>query len=229
MCQVHSRPLGLRPLGCAAKVPYWLTGWIAIPPYTDSKMPTQKSTTVAAPTAARVPLLERTQVQPEIAELYDRLVADRGVVPNMFKALSNVPGLALGMTVLLRPLMAESALPGWYKELIATRVASLNRCEYCVTAHRHLALRRGATAAQVAAYDDFEAGPFTEKEKAGFRYADLLHESGRAVTEAAFEALRAYFNTQEILELTAVAAAFEMFSRINSGLRIPVTPLPEGE
>ena len=191
-------------------------------------MPTKNSTTAVAATAAsRIPLLERNQVPPEIAELYDRLLADRGVVPNMFKALSNVPGLALGMTVLLRPLMAESALPGWYKELIATRVAWLNRCEYCVSAHRHLALKRGATPAQVAACDDFENGPFAEKEKAGFRYADLLHESGHAITDAAFEALRTHWNTSQILELTVIAAAFEMFSRINSGLRIPVTPLPD--
>lgn len=178
--------------------------------------------------ASRIPLLERKQVPAEIAELYDRLLADRGVVPNMFKALANVPGLALGMTVLLRPLMAESVLPGWYKELIATRVASLNRCEYCVSAHRHLALKRGATAAQIAACDDFENGPFTEKEKAGFRYAGLLHQSGHAVTDTDFDAASVHFTPPEMLELTAIAAAFEMFSRINSGLRIPVTPLPSG-
>jgi alkylhydroperoxidase family enzyme len=34
-------------------------------------------------------------------------------------------------------------------------------------------------------------------------------------------------NCQEIVELTAIAAAFEMFSRINSSLRIPVTPIPD--
>lgn len=174
---------------------------------------------------SRVPLLERGDVPAEIAELYDRIYADRGVVPNMFKALANVPGLALGISAFLKPLMGEGILPGWYKELIATRVASLNQCEYCISAHRHLALKRGATMGQVATYDSFETGPFTEKERAGFRYAGLLHQSGHAINEAAFDAVSACFSPAEIVELTAIAAAFEMFARINSGLRIPVTPI----
>ena len=176
---------------------------------------------------ARVPLLEQDQVPEEIIELYDRLLAERGVVPNMFKALAGVPPLAFGITALLRPLMGEGKLPRWYKELIATRVASLNQCEYCVSAHRYLAAQRGATPSQVASYDHFELGPFTDKEKAGFRYATVLHQSGHAVNEAAFEDVRSHFSPEEMVELTAVAAAFEMFSRFNSALRIPVTPLPE--
>ena len=177
---------------------------------------------------ARVPLLERDEVPAEIAALYDRLYADRGVVPNMFKALANVPTLVVGISAMLKPLMAEGALAGWYKELIATRVATLNRCEYCVSAHRHLAVKRGATPEQVASLDSFESGPFTEKEKAGFRYAGRLHGSGNDIDEAAFAALSAHFSFQEIIELTAVAAAFEFFPRFNSALQIPVTPLPEG-
>jgi uncharacterized peroxidase-related enzyme len=171
--------------------------------------------------------LERDGVPAEVAVLYDRLYADRGVVPNMFKALANAPELVLGIAALLKPLMAEGALKGWYKELIATRVAALNECEYCVSAHRFLAGRRGATPEQVASLDAFETGPFTEREKAGFRYATLLHGSGNAIDEAAFAGLSAHFSLQEIVELTAVAAAFEFFPRFNSALQIPVTPLPE--
>jgi uncharacterized peroxidase-related enzyme len=176
---------------------------------------------------ARVPLLERDKVRSEVIDLYDHLLAERGVVPNMFKALANVPALAFGITAFLRPLMGEGALPGWYKELIATRVASLSQCEYCVSAHRHLAAQRGATPSQIASYDHFELGPFSDKEKAGFRYAGILHQSGHAVNEAAYVDVSTYFNPPEIVELTCVAAAFEFFSRFNSALRIPVTPFPE--
>ena len=92
--------------------------------------------------------------------------------------------------------------------------------------------QRGATPEQVASLDAFETdgferGPFTEKEKAGFRYAGLLHVSGHAIDDAAFAALRLHFGPEEIVELTALAAAFELFSRFSSALRIPVTPLPE--
>jgi len=176
---------------------------------------------------ARVPLIEREGVPAEVAVLYDKLYADRGVVPNMFKALANAPELVLGIAALLKPLMGEGALRGWYKELIATRVATLNRCEYCISAHSYLAGQRGATPEQVASLDTFETGPFTEKEKAGLRYAELLHISAAEVDEEAFAAVSRHFDFQEIIELTAVAAAFEFFPRFNSALRIPVTPLPE--
>ncbi len=178
-------------------------------------------------TGSRVHLAERREVPVEVAILYDKLLADRGVVPNMFKALANAPDLVLGIAAFLRGLMGEGALPGWYKELIATRIASLNDCEYCISAHRYLAEKRGAGPEHVANFDAYESGPFTEKEKAGFRYADLLHVSGHAVDDAAFAALSNLFTSQEIIELTAVAGAFEFFTRMNTALRIPVTPLPQ--
>jgi len=174
----------------------------------------------------RIALLERDEVPSDVAALYDKLLATRGVVPNMFKALSNLPPLALGVTELLKPLMGEGTLVGWYKELVAMLVASLNRCDYCVSAHRYLAMQRGATEEQADSLGCFESGSFTEKEKAGFRYATLLHISGHAIDDRAFAAVSEHFSPEEILELTAVAAAFEFFSRINTGLRIPVTPLP---
>jgi alkylhydroperoxidase family enzyme len=54
-----------------------------------------------------------------------------------------------------------------------------------------------------------------------------LHVSGHAIDDATFAAVSAHFSARELIELTAVAAAFEFFSRFNSAIRIPVTPLPE--
>lgn len=171
-------------------------------------------------------MLERDQVEGEIAALYDKLYAERGVVPYMFKTVAQLPALALGFAAFLKPLMSDGELPAWYKELIATRVASLNTCEYCVSSHRYLAKLRGAGDEHIAAYDSYESGPFTEKEKAGFRYADLLHASAHAITDAAYAAAKQHFSDKEMIELTAVAAAFEFFPRFVSALEIPVTPLP---
>jgi hypothetical protein len=42
----------------------------------------------------RIPLLERDQVSPELAVLYDALLQQRGVVPNMFKTIAHTPALA---------------------------------------------------------------------------------------------------------------------------------------
>ena len=44
----------------------------------------------------RIPMLERDQVSAEVGALYDALIEQRGVVPNMFKTIAHTPALALG-------------------------------------------------------------------------------------------------------------------------------------
>ena len=78
----------------------------------------------------RIRMLEREEVSGEIGSLYDLLKQQRGIVPYMFKTVAHTPDLALGMAALLKPLMSDGALPGWYKELIAARVALLQNCDY---------------------------------------------------------------------------------------------------
>src|ERR1700756_1919174 len=130
------------------------------------------------PVAPRIPLLERDQVSLEIAAVYDALLKQRGVVPNMFKTLAHTPALALGIAGFLKSLLSDSALAGWYKELVATRLSVLQKSQYAISAHALSAKQKGASDEQIAAAQaDFEAGPFTEKEKLGFRCAERLHRS----------------------------------------------------
>ena len=91
----------------------------------------------------RIPMLERDQVPSELAVLYDALLQQRGVVPNMFKTVAQAPALAMGFAALLKPLLSDGALPGWYKELVATRMSVLQGSLYAVTAHSLSARRRG--------------------------------------------------------------------------------------
>src|SRR5581483_662744 len=69
------------------------------PVLVEVRVLTQKETP-----AVRIPLLEREQVAPEIAAVYDALLKQRGVVPNMFKTLAHTPALALGMAGFLKGL-----------------------------------------------------------------------------------------------------------------------------
>ncbi len=173
----------------------------------------------------RIPMLERDQVPPELGALYDTLLQQRGVVPNMFKTVANTPALALGFAGLLKPLLSDGALPGWYKELVATRMSVLQGSLYAVTAHALSARQKGATEEQIIAIKaDFESGPFTDAEKLGLRCADRLHHSGREVDDDFYSRLKAVYNHPQIVELIATASVFEFFPRFVDALRIPVTP-----
>lgn len=178
------------------------------------------------PTTSRIPLLERDAVTPDTAALYDALLAQRGVVPNMFKVLAYAPGIAQGVAGFLRALLSDGALTGWYKELVAVRISRLMESEYAITAHNASARKKGANEAQIAGVADFESGPYTAKEKLGFRLADRLHRGPQDIDAAFYMELKAAFSDPELVELFLTAAAFEMFPRFIDGLQIPVTPLP---
>ncbi|PYX25118.1 MAG: carboxymuconolactone decarboxylase family protein, partial [Acidobacteria bacterium] len=163
---------------------------------------------------SRVPLLERDQVPPELRVLYDAVLQQRGVVPNMFKTVAHAPALALGFAALLKPLLSDGALPGWYKELIATRMSVLCGSEYATAGHATSAKQKGATDAQIAAVKwDFESGPFSDPEKLGLRCADRLHRSGRELDDEFYAKLKNVFTDQQIVELVATASVFEFFPR----------------
>ncbi|MBV8051035.1 MAG: carboxymuconolactone decarboxylase family protein [Acidobacteriaceae bacterium] len=179
-------------------------------------------------TSPRVPFLEREQVSPEVATIYDALLKQRGVVPNMFKVLAHSPVLAIGMAGFLKGLLGDSALPGWYKELVATRISVLNDSAYAISAHSLSAKQKGASDAQIAAVKgDFEDGPFSPAEKLGFRCADRLHRSPREVDEEFFAELKCVYNEAQLVELIATAAAFELFPRFLGALCVPTTPIPQ--
>lgn len=174
----------------------------------------------------RVRLLEKDQVTPEIAAVYDALRAARGVVPNMFKVLAHAPAIAPAVAGFLKPLLSDGALRGWYKELVAVRISQCSACEYAIRAHSISARQKGANDEQIAGVADFENGPYSAKEKLGFQLADKLHKGGPEVDDAFFSELHANFSEPELVELFLTAAAFEMFPRFIDGLRIPVTPSP---
>jgi alkylhydroperoxidase family enzyme len=73
---------------------------------------------------------------------------------------------------------------------------------------------------------DFEAGPFSEREKLGFRFADRTHRSALEIDNSFYTSLQNEFSDREIIELAAVATAYEFFTRFVDSLRIPTTPLP---
>jgi AhpD family alkylhydroperoxidase len=176
------------------------------------------------PDCPRIPLLERQAAPADAQKIYDALLAARGVVPNMFKALAHRPEIAQGVAGFLKPLLADGALPGHYKELVAVRVSQLQDSAYAERAHSISARQKGASEAQIAAVGDFECGLYSEKEKLGFRLADRLHQGAAAVDDAFFAELAGAFSEPERVELFLTAAAFEMFPRFIDGLRIPVTP-----
>jgi AhpD family alkylhydroperoxidase len=180
---------------------------------------------------SRLRLLERSEVAPDAAAIYDALIERRGVVPNMFRVWAHVPALIKQVAPLSWALLDEGALSGRYKELISIHVSRLAGCGYGCKAHEVQALRKGATPAEVAALAapklDPEHGPFTPAERLGFAYAGRIWQSAAAVDDDFFETLRQHFTEPQIVELTATVTALMFLTRFIDTLRIPTTVLPK--
>lgn len=87
-----------------------------------SRIPTPA--TIDAAPAASQPLLEAVKKQ-------------LGVVPNMFRLISNSPA-ALESYLDLSGALNKGALPAPTRERIALAVAEINGCNYCLSAHTYL-------------------------------------------------------------------------------------------
>jgi len=94
-----------------------------------------------------------------------------------------------------------------------------------MSSHAALARQKGASPAQVKAVSDPQRGPFTPRQKLGFRAAERLHRSPHEIDDAFYARLRAAFSDSAIIELLATAAAWEFFTRFVDALHIPTTPL----
>ncbi|MDI1286166.1 MAG: peroxidase-related enzyme [Reyranella sp.] len=88
-----------------------------------SRIPTPA--TIDAAPAASQPMLEAVKKQ-------------LGVVPNLFRLVSNSPA-ALEGYLGLSGALAKGALPAQTRERIALAVAEINGCNYCLSAHNYLA------------------------------------------------------------------------------------------
>ena len=79
---------------------------------------------------SRLTRLTRKQVPPEVRELFERVGALRGNIPNMFRVYAHRPEILKTMMAHLEAVTNTGTLPVRLKELIATLVSRLNECHY---------------------------------------------------------------------------------------------------
>jgi alkylhydroperoxidase family enzyme len=84
----------------------------------------------------REPRIERRDAsdairdEPVLRETFQRFVAERGKVPNLFRVAAHRPQIARTLAEHLRAVMEGGDVPGLLKELISVRVSQINNCEY---------------------------------------------------------------------------------------------------
>jgi uncharacterized peroxidase-related enzyme len=178
---------------------------------------------------SRISRLDRSEVTPEIAALYDKAFAQRGNVPNMFRVMAHRPEIFATMQAHFGAVLNTGTVPTRLKELIIVRTSQVNQTPYCLASHTILAKDLGWTAEQLANLAGWpQRSDFTPAEKAALRLAETVTRDANAVSDEQFAELRGFYSEGEIVELLCAIGLFNYFNRFNNALKMEPTRPGEG-
>jgi uncharacterized peroxidase-related enzyme len=178
---------------------------------------------------ARISRLDRSQVAPEIATLYDKIFAVRGNVPNMFRVMAHRPEIFATMQAHFAAVLNTGTVSTKLKELIIVRTSQVNETPYCLASHAILARNLGWTDDQITHLAEWPSrSDFSPAEKAALRLAETVTRDANGVTDEQFAELRSFFSEGEIVELLCSIGLFNYFNRFNNALQMEPTKPGEG-
>lgn len=178
---------------------------------------------------SRISRLERSEVTPEIAALLDRIFAQRGNVPNMFRVMAHRPEIFATMQAHFAAVLSTGTVSTRLKELIIVRTSQVNETPYCLASHLILARGLGWTDDQLTHLAEWPGrDDFTAAEKAALRLAETVTRDAHGVTDEQFAELRGFYSEGEIVELLCAIGLFNYFNRFNNALRMEPTKPGEG-
>jgi uncharacterized peroxidase-related enzyme len=178
---------------------------------------------------SRISRLDRGQVTPDLAALYDKAFAQRGNVPNMFRVMAHRPEIFATMQAHFGAVLNTGTVSTKLKELIIVRTSQVNDTPYCLASHIVLARNLGWTDDQLANLASWpERTDFTEAEKAALRLAETVTRDAHSVTDQQFAELRSFYTEAEIVELLCAIGLFNYFNRFNNALQMEPTRPGEG-
>jgi alkylhydroperoxidase family enzyme len=159
--------------------------------------------------------------KPQPQELVDAILARRGgTLINLDRALLWSEPLARGWNVYLRNVRTELAVSRKLREIGICTVALLTGAHYEYHHHAPDFLAAGGTRAELDALNAFAANPRTPlaasalgpDESLVVRYAAQMTLDVK-VEDVLFDAMRARFDTTELVELTSAIATYNMVAR----------------
>ncbi len=133
------------------------------------------------------------------------------------------PKSGKALTMLAQALLVEdSPLSRFEREVIATYVSSLNKCEFCRESHRAIAKKVGGVENEEtvdAIIADPTSAPISDKLKSLLQLASMVQKTGPQVTDRIVgELVKGGISEEEVHDTVLIAAAFCMFNRYVDGL-----------
>jgi AhpD family alkylhydroperoxidase len=140
------------------------------------------------------------------------------------RSLANAPDLLESLLPFLGQIYDEGAVDLATKELVVVRVSQLNRCRYCLTAHRPLALEYGVDEEQLAAVcDEISLDALAERERTIIEWADRYVLDPGAITDELVARVLDYLRDDQMVELALLIGATQMLNHFCTAFDVPPT------
>jgi 4-carboxymuconolactone decarboxylase len=158
--------------------------------------------------------------RPELATLEAGITAQRGRVSLLYQVLLNSPPLAQGWEQLLTAIRNRSSVPADLREMVILRVAVLNRAPYEFEAHVPHALKAGMSQLKIDALrEPGVTEVFSTQERAVLALTDTMTRD-IDVPDSVFDPVKVHVNDQQMADLVATIAAYNMVSRFLTAFQI---------
>jgi uncharacterized peroxidase-related enzyme len=178
---------------------------------------------------SRISKLERSEVTPEMSTLYDKIFAQRGNVPNMFRTMAHRPEIFSTMMAHFSAVLNTGTVSTKLKELIIVRTSQINTTPYCLASHTILARNLGWSDDQLDNLASWQSREdFTAAEKAAIRLAETVTRDANSLSDEQFAELQSFYFDGEIVELLCSIGLFNYFNRFNNALQMEPTKPGEG-
>ncbi|GAA4474881.1 carboxymuconolactone decarboxylase family protein [Gluconacetobacter asukensis] len=139
--------------------------------------------------------------------------------------LATAPAL-LGKMLELEEALTSSGLDLTLIELVKMRVSQINGCAFCLDMHAAIMKKSGEDMRRVVLLPAWrETAFYTPRERAALAWAEALTLVAEThAPDADFDALRAHFTDQEVVQLTLVIGMINHWNRIAIGFRAQPRP-----
>lgn len=117
--------------------------------------------------------------------------------------------------------LKETSLPKTLVDMVKIRVSQLNGCAFCVDMHSKEAKIHGEKELRLYHVSIWHESPlFTDKEKAAFRWAEVLTKiTGEGASDSEYEAICKHFDEKELSDLTMAIASINAWNRLGVAFR----------
>lgn len=159
----------------------------------------------------RVPLLNSRELVPEASlEVFDEIIASRGRITPTFGVMLHSPELSRRVAHLGTLIRFESSLPVPVREMAALTAAHIGKCAYEWGAHQASSREHGISEAAIETLlQERAVDGLNEIEALVIRYGRQLLRD-HVVDEETFEAARARFGEQGVIDLSATIGYYSM-------------------